>query len=333
MSVVSAVVELVYAGNPHSASVLAATAAAAGWDGRLGAAEGDRVRLAEGPLWEASTDTLYFIDILGKKLHALHIAAAEAAGDKPAVSGHREWTLPELPGTVCLTEKSGVLLVAMQDGLYLFDTHTGQCVHSGVDCEPGVGANRCNDGKVDPSGRLVVGTMCLDEGPEGQHKGGLYSVDGSRGEWTSRRLLSGLSIPNGLAWTRDGATFFHTDTPARLIKRYAYDAATGEVGEGQPAIQLTEEFGAGPDGLTIDEEDKLWVASWSAHSTHTTHKQRVWPYTLCATPCNSASHLTPACVLLRCVALCALAGAAVACVASTPRRVRFCSLCLWAAAT
>ena len=258
-------VELLYAGNPPAATVLSSSDAVSGWDGRLGAGDGERVRLAEGPLWEQHTSTLYFIDILNCKLHALN---TDSSATQQA-SRHREWSLPAMPGTLTLTEKSGVLLLAMQDGLYLFDTSSGQCVHTGVDCEPGVSDNRCNDGKVDPLGRLVVGTMCLDESDAGRGKGGLYSVDGSGGQWQSRRLLSNMSIPNGLAWSKDGKRFFHTDSPTRRIMEYHYDGATGSiVGEGRAVITVTEEFGV-PDGLTIDEDDKLWVAAWSTKQCDT----------------------------------------------------------------
>ena len=261
----SARVELLYSGNTAAASTL--SNAVGGWDG-TGSADGERVRLAEGPLWDPATGVLYFIDILGKALHALH----HTDGQPQQRTVHKQWSLPALPGTLCLTERSGVLLVAMQDGLYLFDTSNGQCVHSGVDCEPGVANNRCNDGKVDPSGRLVVGTMCLDESDAGKEKGGLYSVDGSistgggAGQWQCRQLLSGLSIPNGLAWSKDGRRFFHTDTPTRQIKEYHYNSETGDLSEGRVAITVPEEFGH-PDGLTIDDEDMLWVASWSASNS------------------------------------------------------------------
>ena len=250
-------VELLYAGNTAAATVLKTSSAAAGWDG-LGAADGERVRLAEGPLWEPHSRTLYFIDILGRSLHALRTDSGAQHSDR-----HRQWSLPALPGTVTLTEKVGVLLLAMQDGLYLFDTGTGQSLHTGVDCEPGMPDNRCNDGKVDPAGRLLVGTMALDESEKGRGKGGLYCVDASGGgQWQCRRLLDGLSIPNGLAWSKDGTRFFHTDTPLRQIKEYQYDCSTGAiVGEGRVAITVSDEFGY-PDGLTIDDEDMLWVAAW-----------------------------------------------------------------------
>ena len=260
-------VELLYAGNTAAAAALRGSAAAAGWDGQLGAVDGQRVRLAEGPLWERSTATLYFIDILGKKLHALRIdpaAPTDHDSEHAAHSRHREWPLPALPGTVTLTERSGVLLLAMQDGLYVFDTSSGRCEHSGVSCEPGVSDNRCNDGKADPLGRLLVGTMCLDESDAGKGRGGLYSVDGSGsgGQWRCTKLLANMSIPNGLAWSKDGTRFYHTDSPTRLIKEYQYDCSTGAiVGDGRVVVTTTAEFGD-PDGLTIDEDDKLWVAAW-----------------------------------------------------------------------
>ena len=300
-------VELLYAGNTAAATALKSSVAASGWDGQLGAAEGERVRLAEGPLWDHTTHTLYFIDILGQKLHALRTDSTEQADQ------HREWSLPAMPGTVTLTEQAGVLLIAMQDGLYVLDTGTGTCVHTGVDCEPGVVDNRCNDGKADPHGRLVVGTMCLDESDAGRGRGGLYSVDGSgSGQWQCRRLLSNMSIPNGLAWSKDGTRFFHADSPTGHIKEYQYDVSTGDiVGEGKIVVRMAADAGL-PDGLTIDDEDMLWVASWS-HSTHSHSAARhggchaVHSADCCMRCCR---------VSCRVVLCCVVAGAAVECVVS-----------------
>ena len=196
-------VELLYAGHVEAAVAVAerSPVVKAGWSG-LGAPSSDRVHLAEGSLWDHRSSTLYFIDILGCKLHALHDVGE---GQQPS---HREWRLPSRPGTVVLTRRVAVLLVACQDGLHYLDTNDGSVTYSGVRADAGESEHRCNDGKTDPSGRLVVGTMHLDEGERGKEKGTLYRLDSS-GALTP--LLRHLSIPNGLAWSRDGTRFWHTD--------------------------------------------------------------------------------------------------------------------------
>jgi len=130
--------------------------------------------------------------------------------------------------------------------------------------------HRCNDGKTDPRGRLIVGTMCLDEGEAGAEQGGLYSVDHNH---DCRLLLSRVSIPNGIVWSRDGCTLFHIDTPTRQVRQFAYNADSGDVRDAgvdgykqaKVAINVPEAFGH-PDGAAIDENDNIWIASWSQNT-------------------------------------------------------------------
>ena len=206
-------VELVYAGNVSAVSAVVDVGVKVGWSG-LGASSDARVQLGEGSLWDGRTHTLYFIDILGRKLHALsyQAAAADSSGNGSGASlpppRHREWSLPSRPGTVVLTRRPEVVLLCCQDGLHYLNTADGSLLYSGIRADPDEAEHRCNDGKTDPSGRLVVGTMHLDEGDRGAEKGTLYRLDAS-GQLTP--LLKHLSIPNGLAWSKDGTRFWHTD--------------------------------------------------------------------------------------------------------------------------
>ena len=256
------VVELLFAGYLPAVTGLASESRL-GWKGE-GAAEGSdfassRVQLGEGSIWDHRTDTLYWIDILGKALHCW----VESRPGQP-VRHHRRFPLPSMPGTVVLTAQVDVQLVACQDGLYLVNSVTGEAVPTGIVADGDVANHRCNDGKVDPSGRLVVGTMNLDEGEAGREKGSLYRLDASG---RLQRLATGISIANGLAWSADGRRFFHTDTPTGLIREFPYgDAAQdggigGGYSAGKVAIRVPDGWGF-PDGCAIDEDDHLWVASW-----------------------------------------------------------------------
>jgi sugar lactone lactonase YvrE len=115
--------------------------------------------------------------------------------------------------------------------------------------------NRFNDGKCDPAGRFLAGTM---DDAEVEASGSLYSLalDG-----TVKTLLTGLRISNGLAWSPDHRTFYHIDTPTHLVTAYDYDLATGDIANPHTAITVSSELGW-PDGMTSDMEGMLWVAMW-----------------------------------------------------------------------
>ncbi|MEK6311997.1 MAG: SMP-30/gluconolactonase/LRE family protein [Curtobacterium sp.] len=107
---------------------------------------------------------------------------------------------------------------------------------------------RFNEGKCDPFGRFVVGSMDLGgDDPAGA----LYAVepDGS-----VRTLRGGFGVANGFEWTADGSEMFVTDTSTSTIYRAPY-GPDGELGELVPFIS-----GAAHDGLARDDEDCLWTA-------------------------------------------------------------------------
>ena len=81
--------------------------------------------------------------------------------------------------------------------------------------------NRFNDGRTDPRGRFFLGT--IDEKKAGG-TAGLYRFD-KRG---LTKIQSGIWTSNGLAFSPDGRTMYHSDTQVRTIYAYDYDAGSGE---------------------------------------------------------------------------------------------------------
>ncbi|ASR35853.1 gluconolaconase [Prauserella marina] len=112
---------------------------------------------------------------------------------------------------------------------------------------------RMNDGVADPGGRFWAGSMACD-GTSGA--GSVYRV-GTEG--TVRRVLDGYTVPNGPAFTADGATMYLADSAEGIIYRFAVDPDTGDPGERE--VFATVE-GASPDGMTVDAEGFLWSAMW-----------------------------------------------------------------------
>jgi sugar lactone lactonase YvrE len=150
-------------------------------------------------------------------------------------------------------------MVALHRGFARLDPATGTV--SGLIAPAGhdPGTCRFNDGKCDPAGRFWAGTMALDERAG---LGSLYRLD-SNGQ--ASRVLSGVSISNGIAWNPPGTKMYHIDTPTSVVAAYDYDAATGEIRNRTIAAEVPRSLGW-PDGMTIDEEGMLWIALWDGHA-------------------------------------------------------------------
>lgn len=202
--------------------------------------------VGEGPLWNAAENALYFVDILAPALFRLD----------PATRALTRWDMPSAIGSFGLC-RDGRAIVALRDGIHFFDFASGDLelvAHPEAD-RPG---NRLNDGKVGPDGRFWVGSM--DDTPEKQPVASLYRVDH---DGTCTRMLSGLIVSNGLAWSPDGRTLFHSDSRGKFVQAFDYDLAGGGI-SGQRTLRILEEEDGRPDGAACDAEGYYWSAGVSA---------------------------------------------------------------------
>jgi sugar lactone lactonase YvrE len=195
-----------------------------------------KATLGEGPAWDEKTQTLYWVDILQKKIYTGTELLAE---------------LDDFIG--CLApRKNGNLILGKRASFADFDPDTSQQTVLATLSEPAT--NRVNDGKCDPAGRFLAGTMDMNEK---EASGSLYSFNGQQ----LTQLFDGVRISNGLAWSPDHKTFYYIDTPTRNIQAFDYDAATGQIGNPRTAIHVPESLGWA-DGMTSDMQGNLWIALW-----------------------------------------------------------------------
>lgn len=211
--------------------------------------------LGEGTCWSVREQSLYWVDILERKLFRY----------RPADSAKREWTLPDTISAVAERADAPGLIVTLRHGFAFFDPHSG-ALERLVEPEPERPANRFNDGKCDAQGRFWGGTMDFDcVAPTGAY----YRFDG-RG--CVRAFDAGFPVTNGPTWSLDGRTMFVNDTARRQVFALPFDPDRGEVGAPRPFLRFAHEDGF-PDGMTTDSQGRLWIAHWggacvSCHDAH-----------------------------------------------------------------
>jgi sugar lactone lactonase YvrE len=202
--------------------------------------------LGECPVWAADEQALYWVDIYAPALHRLD----------PATGDTRTWPMPDRVGSFGL-RASGGAVVALRDRFALLDFDTGKVADLAAPAEH-VPGTRFNDGKVSPDGRFFAGTM--DEEKLSRPIASLYRLDP---DGTVHRILDDLIVSNGLAWSADGRTMFHSDSKGQVIRAFPYDLDSGEMAEPRVLARPTEEQGR-PDGAATDVEGFYWSSGISA---------------------------------------------------------------------
>jgi len=199
-----------------------------------------RCELGESPRWDARSRRLYWIDIPAGAVHTLD----------PLSGAVTTRVLGQLVSAI-VPYADGWLL-GVESGAQLRDRDFG--LRDAIDL-PIPAAVRMNDGAVDRSGRLFLGSLASDDRPGA---GQLFRIDPD-GAVTC--VLSGLDVSNGICWSPDGTRMFHTDSGTRVIRAYPYDHSTGALGAGESFYEHPDD-GAVPDGIAVDADGGLWVALW-----------------------------------------------------------------------
>jgi len=199
--------------------------------------------LGEGPLWIAELGCFFWVDIENGNLHRYHLATEQLE------IRHFPHRL-----AVVLEGQNGKLILGLDRRLVRYDWDTRQ-IEEHCAVEEDLTLNRFNDGKVDPKGRIWIGTLStlFTEGA-----GSLYRIGPNL---QLEVHLKNLTISNGMAWTADGQTFYFIDTPTKKIQEFSFDTETGAIEFRRIAVEIPEELGF-PDGMCIDREGMLWVAHY-----------------------------------------------------------------------
>lgn len=199
--------------------------------------------LGEGPSFHPDSGRVYWFDILEKRL-------LEKRPDRSGTIVHQ---LPFNASVIAAVDDDRQLVVGA-GGLHVRRIADGALtLHRPLVAEdPTI---RSNDGRVHPAGALWLSTMSRT------------AEEGAAAIWwyrdgELRRLVGGLTIPNGIAFAPDGTHAFYADTRPGKVWRIPTDPSTG-LPVGDPSLFL-EGGDGGPDGAVVDADGLYWNARWGA---------------------------------------------------------------------
>lgn len=195
----------------------------------------------EGPRWRS--DRLWFSD-----QHAGRVLTVDGSGKLEEIVG-----VPAQPSGLGFGPDGALWIVSMRDRRVL--SFVAGVLSQVADLSPLTNAH-CNDMVMDAHGRAYVGNFGFDldagEAPALTHLV-LVTADGQ-----ARVVADQLAFPNGMVITPDGKTLIVGETFAGCLT--AFDIADdGSLSHRRAWATL--ESGASPDGICLDAEGAIWVAS------------------------------------------------------------------------
>jgi len=200
-----------------------------------------RAVLGESPVWDASANAVWWVDIDGSKVF-------RTDADTGAT---RVWPTPEFAGCVAVSS-TGQVVIGMETGLFLLNVDTGAFTRV-VDLErKGV---RFNDSTVDKHGNLWAAIMDVDNI---QTIGTLFRITPA---FAVTEVMSGFITPNGLAVDAARGRLYVSDSHATVqtVWWHPIDLDSGAVGERHSFFPMHDHSGR-PDGATLDAEGNYWIA-------------------------------------------------------------------------
>jgi sugar lactone lactonase YvrE len=207
------------------------------FDVRIALDAGDQ--LGEGPFWDGERGELLRVDISRGLVHGWD--PGDGAGWRREVDGEVGAAIPRAGG-------AGLLLAV---GHRILLDH-GTDVRVLARAEEHVAANRFNDCKCDPQGRLWAGTMSKERAPG---TAALYRL-APGGE--IELVVPATTISNGLGWSPAGDRMYFVDSTTQRIDVFDFDPAGGSIAGRRTFAEIDPGDGL-PDGLTVDAEGGVWL--------------------------------------------------------------------------
>ena len=200
-----------------------------------------KASLGECPVWSTAEQALYWVDINAPSLNRFD----------PATGRNTAMPMPEAIGCFAL-RRAGGFVVALRNGLWLARAD-GTLDRKVSDAPYDRAHHRFNDGRCDARGRFFAGTM--NERRDAK-SAVLIRLDP---DLRVTQVLDDIMISNGLAWSPDGRTMYHADTPTHTVRTFAYDPDSGTASRTRVFAQWTGENDR-PDGAAVDSAGNYWSA-------------------------------------------------------------------------
>ncbi len=207
-------------------------------------ASAEEFLLAEGPVWQDGR--LFWVDLANGV-----VLEGTINGDRD-IAVRQRWEFGPYVGAV-VPSSDGRLLVAATDRLIV--VHPDGRRTDGPRILPPDTGRRLNDGKVDPSGRFLIGTLTIGKDST------IELLERVEDDGSLTVIDDDLHLSNGLAWSRDGSLLYSVDSRDHVIWVRDYDAASGSFGDRRRFVTIDDGL---PDGMCSDADDGIWVAIWSA---------------------------------------------------------------------
>jgi sugar lactone lactonase YvrE len=208
-----------------------------------------RTGLGEGPIWHPARRAVSWVEIFDRRLNWLGLDGT--AGESVDVGRRVGAAVPTT---------DGALLLATDEGFARLDEGGYRLVAAVREDAPDA---FMNDGKADPRGRFWAGTVGVrDDGLAADLAGSLYCLEPG-GE--ARRVLTGVSLSNGLDWSPDGGTFYFVDSRTGGIDAFDFDLDAGGLSGRRQVVELELPPAEGfVDGICVDTDGGIWAAVWGA---------------------------------------------------------------------
>ncbi|RZF62607.1 SMP-30/gluconolactonase/LRE family protein [Sphingobacterium corticibacterium] len=199
--------------------------------------------LGEAPIWDERINTLYFVDILSKRMYMY----------SPSTKTVEKFQFDEFISCIALHHDPDIVLIALESGIHALHVNSRKKTFI---IQPETKANyRFNDGRVDKEGNWVIGSMNnINNGAGATHQpdASLYRVNGSE----VNMLLKHVTISNGIVFS--DTTMYYIDSILGNVRSFDYRNGILQ----HEKIVFRVEDGVSPDGMTRSKSNRLYVALW-----------------------------------------------------------------------
>lgn len=207
--------------------------------------DGPDCMLGENPVWYESTSEFFWTDILNGIIYAYSLQGGKTRIVLKTSYIIGAFLVTKKRDLVLFTEK-GVFIARKSGSAFELDKTPTWVV-------PFVKNERFNDAISDPKGSMISGSK-----KEDNTEGKLYRFTyGKKPEI----LLTELGISNGMGFSPDGSTFYHTDSLRSTIT--AYDYVPDQPLKNSRTVVCLDTY-IDPDGMAVDLDGCLWIACWGA---------------------------------------------------------------------